>query len=229
MKKIPINYIKKIKTGGIVLITLGILGISTLAGINFYIKYTVSDNIYSLHETDSIKPVDCITVLGAGLKADGTPNYMLQDRLDTAIALYQAGVSDRLLMTGDHGQENYDEVSAMKQYAVDAGVPADQIFLDHAGFSTYESAYRAAKIFEVKSTVVITQKYHMYRSLYDFQKMGIDADGVCAKEVTYSGQWVRSSREILARAKDLFYTITKPKPTYLGDSIPITSTVNKSN
>ena len=115
---------------------------------------------------EEVPKVDCIIVLGAGLKPDGTPNFMLKDRLDRALSLYQAGVSERLLMTGDHGKKSYDEVNAMKQYAVDAGVPANHVFMDHAGVSTYESMYRADAIFEVKKAVVVTQRYHIYRTLY---------------------------------------------------------------
>lgn len=172
---------------------------------------------------------DCILVLGAGLKADGTPSFMLQDRLDTAIALYHAGVSDRLLMSGDHGQYDYDEVNAMKQYAMASGIPSEAIFMDHAGFSTYESAYRANAIFQVKSAVVITQKYHLYRALHDIAAFGIEAFGVCAKDVSYKGQWVRDARESLARTKDVLWCIVKPSPTYLGEQIPISGSGDATN
>lgn len=168
----------------------------------------------------SIQP-ECILVLGASVKADGTPSAMLRDRLETAIALYYSGVASKLLLSGDNGQAVYNEVESMKKYAVNAGVPEGDIFLDHAGFSTYESIYRAQYIFQVNSMIVVTQEYHLYRALYGCRKMGIDALGVSAAQDTYSGQEIREMREILARDKDCIKWIFKPEPTFLGDAIQI--------
>lgn len=212
---------KWFKRAIIILLALGILGCGIIFGGSAYVKYSMIDYIYEEDQISEISGVDCIIVLGAGLKDDGTPNFMLKDRLDRAIQLYEAGVSDRLLMTGDHGQENYDEVNAMKKYAVDAGVPAERVFMDHAGFSTYESMYRAAEIFEVKSAVVVTQRYHMYRALYTARQRGIEAYGVPANDVVYGGQWIRDFRENFARTKDVVYNIFQLKPTYLGEKISI--------
>ena len=211
------------------LFALALIGSVILLAVNWYVKSTGQPRIYSLENSDKMPKADCILVLGAGLKEDGTPNFMLQDRLDTAIALYYAGVSDRLLMSGDHGQYDYDEVNAMKQYAITSGVPSEAIFMDHAGFSTYESACRANKIFQVKTAVVITQKYHLYRALHDVTAFGIEAFGVCAKDVSYKGQWVRDAREALARAKDVLWCIIKPNPTYLGEQIPISGSGDATN
>lgn len=168
----------------------------------------------------SIEP-ECILVLGASVKADGTPSAMLRDRLETAIVLYRSGVASKLLLSGDNGQTIYNEVESMRRYAVNAGVPEEDIFLDYAGFSTYESVYRAQYVFQVKSMIVVTQKYHLYRTLYGCKKMGIDALGVSADQDTYSGQELREVREILARDKDCVKWIFKPEPTFLGEAIPI--------
>lgn len=164
---------------------------------------------------------DCILVLGAGLKPDGTPHSMLQDRLDKGIELYKAGVAPKLLLSGDNGQEKYDEVNAMKDYVLNAGIPAEDIFMDHAGFSTYESIYRARDIFLVEKAIIITQSYHQYRALYMARGMGIEGFGVVSEPRTYGGQNYRELREILARDKDFFKMIIKPEPTYLGETIPI--------
>ncbi|MBQ3924202.1 MAG: YdcF family protein, partial [Firmicutes bacterium] len=131
-------------------------------------------------------------VLGAEVKPDGTPSKMLKDRLDKAIELYRNGAAPKLLMSGDDGQVEYNEVKVMMQYAVDAGVPEKDIFLDHAGFSTYESMYRARDVFGVSSMVVVTQKYHEYRALYIAESLGIDVRGVPAEEVDYMGQGYRN-------------------------------------
>ena len=146
---------------------------------------------------------------------------MLQDRLDMGIKLYKAGVAPKILMSGDDGQVEYNEVSAMASYAKEKGVPGKDLFLDHAGFSTYESMYRAQYIFGIKNAIVVTQKYHEYRALYIGQRLGIDVTGVCAEDIKYLGQGFRDIREILARDKDFFKCIVKPDPTYLGEKIDI--------
>ena len=188
--------------------------------ISGHVKSAVAANLISEDEAAELG-ADCILVLGAGLKADGTPNFMLQDRLDKGIELYKAGVAPKLLLSGDNGQVEYDEVNAMKKYALDAGVPSEDVFLDHAGFSTYESMYRARDIFLVKKAIIVTQKYHQYRSLYIAKGLGIEGYGIIAEPRTYGGQLKRDIREILARDKDFFMVILKPEPTYLGDTIPI--------
>ena len=164
---------------------------------------------------------ECILILGAQVRADGSPSYMLQDRLDLGIKLYQEGVAPKLLLSGDHGQVQYDEVNAMKEYALQEGVPEEDLFLDHAGFSTYDSVYRAKKVFQVERMVVVTQGYHLYRALYGCEKMGIKAWGAAADQTVYHGQAMRDLREIAARDKDVVKWMLKPEPTYLGEAIPI--------
>ena len=164
---------------------------------------------------------DCIMVLGAAVKSDGTPTAMLQDRLDTGIALYKGNAAPKLILTGDNGREEYNEVEAMRRYAVDAGVPEEDIFLDHAGFSTYDSVYRAGYIFEVKRAIVVTQTYHLFRALYGCGRMGIRALGAGADQEAYRGRQLRELREVLARDKDLVKWAVKPEPAVLGEKIPI--------
>ena len=124
-------------------------------------------------------------------------------------------------MSGDHGRTDYNEVETMKQYAIDEGIDSENIFMDHAGFSTYESIYRAKEVFGVKKMVIITQEYHLYRALYIAEKLGIEAYGVASDYHIHAGQSMRDLREVLARAKDFVTTIVKPEPTYLGDFIDI--------
>lgn len=168
-------------------------------------------------------------MLGCGVKSDGTPSDMLEDRLIRGIELYKAGAASKLLMSGDHGSDEYDEVGAMKRYAIEAGVPAEDIFMDHAGFSTYESIYRAKEIFGVKKLIIVTQEYHLYRALYIAQSLGMEAYGVASDYRTYAGQSMRDVRELLARCKDFFISILRPKPTYMGDEIPINGNGNVTN
>lgn len=213
----------------ILFLCLGAVGIISLIGINGYVKASVKKRIITSSDATKLKNVDCILILGAGINKKNKPSPMLMDRLNYGIKLYKAGVSDKIIVSGDHGRKNYDEVGVMKQYAIDAGVPSDDIFMDHAGFSTYESLYRARDIFKAKKIIVVTQKYHMYRALYDGKGLGLEVYGVASNPRYYRGQSKRDLREILARVKDFIYIIAKPKPTYLGDTIPVSGNGNATN
>ncbi len=166
-----------------------------------------------------VKSFDCILVLGCGLNINGKPSLMLKDRLDKAFSVYKKGT--KLLLSGDNGKKDYDEVSAMEKYLIKKGVLEEDIQKDHAGFSTYESMYRAAEVFKVKNILIVTQKYHLYRSVYDARAFGLNAYGLAADGSNYSGQFVRDLRETVARAKDFAFCIFKPKPTFLGEPIPL--------
>lgn len=204
----------------IALILLALVVVGSVLAINFYVISSAELWIVDQDQTADLD-ADCILVLGAGLKPDGTPNHMLQDRLDEAILLYNTGAASKILLSGDNGQEHYDEVNAMRIYVEGAGIPEEDVFLDHAGFSTYESMVRAREIFQVQSAVVVTQRYHQYRALYLARGLGIEAWGVSSDPRLYVGQSYRDLREILARNKDFFYLMIKPDPTYLGEEIPI--------
>ena len=196
-----------------------IIGLIVL-GINFYVKTSTKDQIIENGDYSNLKDIDCIIILGAGIWGN-SPSPMLQDRLLQGIDLYESNVSSKIIMSGDHGREEYDEVNVMKKYAIDNGVPSEDIFMDHAGFSTYESIYRAKEIFGADKIIIVTQAYHLYRALYIADKLGVEAYGVAAAGDDYVGQANRDTREVLARNKDFVKCIFKPKPTYLGDAIDI--------
>ena len=126
-------------------------------------------------------------------------------------------------------EKDYDEVGAMKQYAIDNGVPSENVFMDHAGFSTYETVYRAKEIFEADKVIIITQEYHLYRALYIAEQLGLEAYGVSADLNRYAGQSMRDFREVLARCKDWAMCIIKPEPTYLGEAIPVSGNGDLTN
>ena len=220
---------KKIKIVVASLLVLCIVSVVALFSINAYVKSSTKDMIISSHEASQLKDVSCIVVLGCQVHDDGTPSAILSDRLTRAIELYNLGVAPKIIMSGDHGRVEYDEVNAMKQYAIDNGVPSENVFMDHAGFSTYETMYRAKEIFDAKKIIVVTQEYHLYRSLYIANKLGIEAYGVSSDYVTYSGQYMRDIREVLARNKDFFKVIFKPEPTFLGDVIPVSGNGDATN
>lgn len=188
--------------------------------INFYVTLSTKKRIIKQEDALRMDDVDCILVLGAGVRGN-RPSPLLQDRLNTAIDLYNKGNIKKIIMSGDHGQEHYDEVTVMKNYAIEKGVPSSDIFMDHAGFSTYESIYRAKTIFGLKKVIVVTQKYHLYRALYISKQLDLESYGVMANPNKYSGAIYRETREVLARNKDFVKSIFKPKPTYLGDAISI--------
>ena len=198
----------------------GIIGTVAVLGINLWVTSRVSDRILTEQQAAQLQDVDCIVVLGCQVKDDGTPSHMLEDRLKRGVALYQMKAAPKLLMSGDHGTAGYDEVNTMKKYAIDAGVPSVDVFMDHAGFSTYETMNRAINIFQADKVIVVTQQYHLYRAMYVAEALGIEAYGVAADYRQYSGQFVRDVREVLARVKDFGLAILKPDAVP-GEAIPI--------
>ena len=203
------------------LAALCVIGAVYVFSVNAYVKNTTKDSIITPERASELEDVDCIIVLGCFVKPSGVPSDMLYDRIKMGNELYLSKAAPKIIMSGDHGQVEYDEVSTMKAYAVDAGVPSEDVFCDHAGFSTYESIYRAKEIFGADKVIIVTQEYHLHRALYVAKSLGIDAYGVSADYRTYAGQIGRDLREILARNKDFITSIFKPEPTYLGESIPI--------
>ena len=207
---------------------LGIVGAVTVFSIDGYVKHVGKANILTPEEASALEDVDCIIVLGCQVKADGSLSKMLRDRLIRGVELYKAGAAPKLLMSGDHGRVDYDEVAAMKGYATDNGVPSEDVFMDHAGFSTYETVWRAKKIFGADKVIIVTQEYHLYRALYIADKLGIEAYGVSADLNTYGGQYIRDFREILARNKDFAMCIFSPDATP-GETIPISGNGDVTN
>ncbi len=188
--------------------------------VNLVVCLSVNNNIRSPEQSLDDNGYDCIIVLGCGVWGE-TPTPLLSDRLDAAIMLYNAGVASKLLMSGDHGRTDYNEVSVMRKYAIDRGVRSEDIFMDHAGFSTYETMYRATDVFGVNKAVIVTQKYHLYRALYDASSLGIEAKGTIATGYVYASQILLDFREAIARVKDFIWCAVKPEPTFRGEKIDI--------
>ena len=212
---------------GIIFLLLVILGILTLA-INVYMINYSKEYIVTEEQLEE-KTFDCIVVLGASVKSNGTPSSMLEDRLNEAIVLYNMGVSSRLLMSGDHTTDDYDEVNTMKNYAISKNIPSENIYLDHSGYNTYDSMYRLKNTFEINKTVVVTQDYHLYRAIYLAREMGIEAYGVASNPREYQDQFKRDIREILARVKDFFKVKFYPEATVSGDEVSVFRSGNETN
>ena len=202
-----------------------IAGIALLIGIaavslSVYMVKATEKNIFTADTFKNDEKADCILILGAGVK-DDKPKPMLRDRLLTGIELYKSGAAEKIIMSGDRGRADYDEVNVMRAFALEQGVRAEDIFLDHAGFSTYDSVYRAKNIFGAENIIIVSQKYHLYRALYISEKLDVKAAGVSANLNTYGGQLKRDIREIIARDKDFFKCIVKPEAEIMGEKIPL--------
>lgn len=190
------------------------------AGTNAAAILTTQDDIVDQQAAASFD-ADAIIVLGASVYPDGTPSGILQDRLDDGIALYFAGAAPKIIMSGDNGTESYNECWAMKQYAISQGVPSEDVFCDHAGFSTYETMYRARHVFGADRVVIATQTYHLYRAVYDAQGVRMEAIGVPSDYGEYVNQSWYDFREIFARTKDFFQVLFSVPSTFVGDPISL--------
>ena len=172
-------------------------------------------------DTESVPADKAAIVFGAGLMVDGSPTAVLKDRVATATDLYNSGKINKILMSGDNRYLNYNEPGAMKAYALELGIPEDDIVLDYAGRRTYDTCYRAKEIFQLSSAILVTQQFHLPRALYTCNALGLESVGVTADLRPYrdTGYW--SIREIIASLVAFVQVhITKPEPV-LGDSEPI--------
>lgn len=212
---------KLIKKSLLALICLALVCSAGVFGVNWYVKSATKNQIITSEAAATHTDFDCILVLGCGVKDDGSPTLMLQERMNCGISLCQNKIAPKLLLSGDNGQVDYNEVETMLQLATKAGIPSQDVFLDHAGFSTYESMYRAKEIFQAKKILIVTQEYHLYRALYIANQLDLEAYGTACDTTTYYGQTLRDIREILARNKDAVKCIFKPNPTFLGEAIPV--------
>lgn len=189
--------------------------LATIFRMQSYKKY-----IYNIEGIP--KEYDVIIVLGAGVRADGTPSDILADRLKTSVDVYSKDKNKILLLSGDHEEDGYNEVRVMKDYVMKYNLDEKRIFMDHAGFSTYDTMYRAKKIFKANKAVIVTNEYHLPRAIYIARKLGIDAYGVASDRREYELMDKYKKRELLAQLKDFIYVnILKPKPKFLGAAIPI--------
>lgn len=195
------------------LVILIISIIVILLGINFLVVGTTKEQI--VNRDYKFQEIDCILVLGAGIRGN-RPSPMLRDRLDVAIELYNKGIK-KILVSGDHQGDDYDEVNVMKNYLLENEIPSEDIFVDHYGVSTYDSIYRLRPIFSVNEVIIVSQEYHLYRSLYIANMLDYQAYGVATDNHRYVGQEKRDIREFFARIKDMVKSIFRPSSKYLGE------------
>ena len=188
--------------------------------LNLYVVQSTKQNIHS--DVLEVDKAYTAIVLGARVYQNGAVSTYLKNRLDKALILYNANKVERFLLSGDHGQVSYDEVNTMKQYLLDRGVPLADIFLDHAGFNTYNSIVRAKKVFGVEDAIIVSQDYHLNRALYIANKTGIEAQGFASNSEGLTNITHNKRREILARIKSFGEVLFAVQPKFLGPEIPIT-------
>ncbi len=205
-----------------------ILSVYLILLFNIFIINGTRGKIIEIEDIKKKGSFDCILILGAGLQ-NGKPSKMLQERLDTGIDIYKTYSGNKILMSGDHTRENHDEVNAMKYYAFLKDIPTEDVFMDHAGVSTFNSLLRARDIFGAKKILIVTQEYHLYRALYIAESLGIEAYGVNATKKNYLGQSKREVREILARIKDMMKAKVNLVSVYNEKKIPLTGNGNRTN
>lgn len=197
-----------------------VAAVLVVGGTNIWVLQTTKNNIHTVQEMSDFQ-ADAIVVLGASVRPDGSLSQILADRVEGAIVLYQEGVAPKIIMSGDNGEDSYNECAAMKRYAVERGVPSEDIFCDHAGFSTYDTMYRAKNIFGCQRVVVSTQTYHLYRAIYAGEGLGMTVAGVPTDMREYDNQLYYDIREIAARTKDFFKTLTGAQSTLGGEAISL--------
>lgn len=180
--------------------------------INFYVILSTKNRIVS-GDSELLTDIDYIVILGAGIRR-GKPSPMLEDRLKTGISLYNNDISNKILITGDHMNDDYDEVTVMKNCLLEHGIPEEDIITDNYGISTYDSIYRVKNVYKSNKVVIVSQRYHLYRALFLSDNLDLESYGVEADLRYYYGQWYREIREILARNKDFIKGIIKPKAVY---------------
>lgn len=205
---------------------IGSLLLLVAAASGYAVARAVGKYDQHIHTSAAAVPeVYTAIVPGARVFSDGRLSHMLEDRVVSAAKLYKEGKIRKILLTGDHGKEKYDEVNAMRKALRRMSVPEKDIFLDHAGFTTYDSLYRARDIFGVKDCVIVTQRFHLSRSVYTARKLGLDCSGFVADRRQYtaaSHNWSKF-REFFAKIKAWWQcSVTRPKPKFLGEKIPIT-------
>ncbi len=204
---------------GLVALALLGLGLVSLFGYKLLVEADARALMYEVDDPE-LPHNHVALVFGAGIRPDGEPSPMLHDRIATAADLYKAGKVDKLLMTGDNGQVDYNEVAAMRKAAVELGVPDRDIVLDYAGFNTWDSCYRAREVFSLKEATLVTQRFHLPRALHACNYLKVKAIGVIADRQPYN-TFNNEVRELPALMGNLFRIIINDQPRFLGPKVNV--------
>lgn len=197
-------------------LALGVLGV---LGFKLWVDWETQELIYA--DGDASVPHHHVAIVfGAGLNRAGGPSAMLYDRVASAVDLYDTRKADKLLMTGDNSTVNYNEVEVMRKTAVELGAPDEDIVLDYAGFSTWDSCYRAREVFGLSEATLVTQRFHLPRALHTCNSLGVSVVGVAADRQSYPTSY-NEVRELPALASTLWNLATDHKPHFLGPPVNV--------
>jgi vancomycin permeability regulator SanA len=206
-----------LRRGALVLVGLGLAASGAVLGSVVWVRATAAGHTYGDDELGRVPSTPVALVLGAQVYPSGTPSPFLAGRLDLAKRLYDAGLVEVVLVSGDNMAREYNEPDAMRGYLLDAGVPADKVVADYAGFDTYDSCSRARRIFGVDRLTVVTQGYHLPRAVATCRALGLDVVGVGDESVRGSRAWqLGSFRDQVACVKTVLDLVARRDPV-LGD------------
>lgn len=214
---------KKLKKLIFIFLLISASGLLVIWGLHAYILNTSSTSIF--HTIDTVPASHTVIILGASVHSDGKLSPILQDRVDTGLKLYNNGKAKRFLLSGDNRRSDYDEVNSMKNYLMDRDVPESHIFTDPAGIDTYDSMYRSHAIFEVPSAIVVTQQFHLPRTIFIAKNLGLNYSGYPADSRQYKPEAGLRRREKLANFKAVFELIFHYRPANLGQKKPVTGSM----
>ncbi|SEO53314.1 SanA protein [Flavobacterium sp. CF108] len=204
---------------------LAIIGLIAIVSVNYYVRSSTKNKIY--YTVKKFPKNDVGIIFGAGINGD-QPSKYLKDRLDAGILLYKMKRINKILLSGDNGRDEYDELTVMKNYCYNHGVDTTKIFVDYAGFDTYSTMYRAKHIFKIKKATLISQEYHLNRAIYIGQKLGIKSAGYSANNGEYHGYKYVCFREYGSIFKSFFDVLRDREPRFLGNPININGLSNYS-
>lgn len=204
---------KSLKKILIFLPALLLLGVGVTWGLHTYIGNSTKTLIYD--EIEMLPPSSTVIVLGASVFSDGKLSPILKDRIDAGFEIFQKNKAKQFLLSGDHKTDDYNEVDAMSNYLIKKGVPRDKIIMDHAGYDTYDSMYRAKAVFNISEAIVVTQKFHLPRTLFLAKNLDLNYIGYIAKNKAYDPSTQILFREKLANLKALWEIIVQQGPTTL--------------
>lgn len=208
---------KQLKKAILGIVLFLVLAIFIVLGLKAYIERDTRILIYDSIAT--VPPAETVIVLGASVHADGKLSAILKDRVDTAFDLYQQNKVENILVSGDHKTDDYNEVNAMGNYLLKLGVPEENILLDHAGFDTYDSMYRSGAVFGIEDAIVVTQQFHLPRTIFIAKNLDLPYKGLAARSQAYETTNRIKRRELFANFKALYEVIFKNEPTTLQERL----------
>ena len=209
-------FLRRLFFAGLLMLGIGII---VLFGYRLFVESEARPLMYEVGDTD-LPRNHVALVFGAGLRSNGEPSAILRDRVATGVGLYKSGKVDKLLMSGDNSQVDYNEVEAMRKTAVDMGVPDEDIVLDYAGFNTWDSCYRAREVFSLKEATLVTQRFHLPRALNACNYLKVKSIGVIADRSRYN-TFNNELREIPALMGNLFRILINDQPRFLGPKVNV--------